>query len=284
MNKVYQIVTDRIVAMIEEAVKNGDVLPWQKPWSVNETAVNYVTQKPYRGSNRYLLMGGEWITWNQICDEQKKDPKVHLKKGSKSSIVVYFNFKEKKIDEDETKMIPFLRYYNVFNISDVEGLESKREIVKFEHDPIEEAERIANSYVQREGVSLNYVVQDRAFYRPATDEVCVPPMEKFGKLAEFYSTLFHELTHSTGHPKRLNRPMGTTFFGSEDYSKEELVAEMGAAMLCGKCGIEGATNNSAAYLQNWMSAIKKDVTLIVSAAGKAQKAVDFIIGEDPQEA
>ena len=279
MNKVYQIVTDKIIAMIEEAIKNGDVLPWSKPWTVNNTAVNYVTQKPYRGINRYLLMGGEWITWNQICDEQKKNPNVHLKKGSKASIVVYYNFKEKKIDDDETKMIPFLRYYNVFNISDVEGLESKRETVSFDHNPIEEAEAIADGYIQREDVKLSIIEQDRACYSPMFDEVRIPPMDKFAKVEEYYSTLFHELTHSTGHTKRLNRLSCAAFFGNEEYSKEELVAEMGAAMLCGRVGIENTTNNSAAYLQNWLNAIKNDVTLLVSASGKAQKAVDLITGE-----
>lgn len=284
MNKVYQIVTDRIIAQIEEAIANGDVLPWDKPWNVNSTAVNYVSQKPYRGINVWLLRGGEWITWNQICELQKHDPKIHLKKGSKSSIVVYFNFKEYKGEEDdEAKRIPFLRYYNVFNISDVEGLESRRNTVTFDHEPLEEAERITSDYVSRSGLTLTYQVQDRAFYRPITDEVCIPPIDRFERLEEFYSTLFHELTHSTGHTKRLNRSMGTACFGSEDYSKEELVAEMGAAMLCGRVGIDNATaNNSAAYLQNWLSAIKADVTLLVSAAGKAQKAVDYIMNETTQ--
>lgn len=281
--KVYQIVTDRIIAQIEEAIRTGDVLPWQKPWTVNSVAVNYVTQRPYRGINIWLLRGGEWLTWNQICDEQKRNPKVHLKKGSKSSIVVYFNFREYKTDDDETKRIPFLRYYNVFNLADVEGLESRRNTVSYEHDPLEEAERIANAYVSREGIRVSCRDQDRACYAPDTDEVYVPRMERFRELGEFYSTLFHELTHSTGHPKRLNRIKGTAYFGNEEYSKEELVAEMGAAMLCGRVGVDHVTaDNSAAYLLSWLSAIREDVTLLVSAAGKAQKAVDYILGESSQ--
>ena len=282
MNSVYQIVTDRIIAQIEEAIKNNEVLPWQKPWTAGNVAVNYVTQRPYRGINIWLLQGGEWITWNQICDEQKKNPNVHLKKGSKSSIAIFFKWKEVKDEdaEDGKKRVPILRYYNVFNIKDVEGLVSKRDTVSYDHDPIEEAERIANDYVSREGIKLSYVDEDRAFYRPATDEIHVPPMDKFKELGEFYSTLFHEMVHSTGNKKRLARIADTAFFGNEEYSKEELVAEMGAAMLCGRVGIDSVTaDNSAAYLQNWLGALKKDVTMLVSAASKAQRAVDFITGE-----
>ena len=284
MNKVYQIVTERMIAIIEEAIKNGDVLPWQKPWNVNSIARNWVSQKPYRGINIFLLRGGEWLTWNQICDEQKKNPKVHLKKGSKASLVVYFNFKDRTDEETgEVERIPFLRYYNVYNIADVEGLEAKHAPVTYEHDPIEEAERMSNDYLDREKIKLNIHEIDRAFYSPGMDEITIPPMERFKEISEYYSTLFHEMTHSTGHSKRLNRLTATAHFGDKNYSKEELVAEMGAAMLCGRIGIENKTvDNSAAYLRSWIKALKDDTTMLVSAAGKAQKAVDFIMGGEDE--
>jgi len=284
MNKVYQIVTDRIIAKIEEAIKNHDVLPWHKPWTEGNRPMNYVSQKVYRGINLWLLEPGEYLTWNQICDEQKKNRAVHLKKGSKASIVVFFKF-DRKVEknekgEDEERRVPILRYYNVYNVKDVEGLEPHHQAKTFATDPIEEAERIASTYVQREGIRLRTDGED-AHYSPLLDEVVVPNIKRFQVQGEYYSTLFHEMVHSTGHSKRLNRLNATAFFGSKDYSKEELVAEMGAAMLCGEVGIVDVTaDNSAAYLQNWLTAISSDPSMLVSAAGKAQKAVDYIMGAE----
>jgi antirestriction protein ArdC len=122
----------------------------------------------------------------------------------------------------------------------------------------------------------------RAAYVPSKDTVTMPSRAAFDSQAEYYSTLFHELTHSTGHPKRLAREGIEKIqpFGSEDYSKEELVAEMGSAMLCGAAGIEKATiSNSAAYLRSWTNRLKADSRLVVSAARAAQEAADYIRGE-----
>ena len=293
-NKVYEIVTQRIIEQLEEALRTGQCAPWHKPWNSNTVAVNYISQTPYRGVNLLLLDSGEYLTWSQLCDLQKHRPELKLRKGSKSHMVVYFSFKESTKEvlnangqtEQKAVRIPFLRYYKVFNIGDVEGLESRRQQVEFQHDPIDAAEAVIASYEQREDtLQIHYTDSDRAFYRPSTDEVSVPGKELYPNLAEFYSTLFHELTHSTGHPQRLNRLKGPAFFGDEQYSKEELCAELGAALLCGHCGIDNtaAANNSVAYLQNWLSALRNDMTLIVSAASKAQRAVDYILGVTPSE-
>ena len=122
---------------------------------------------------------------------------------------------------------------------------------------------------------------DRAFYRPSTDEVVLPIRKQFTSTAEYYSTVFHELTHSTGHTSRLTRLSKQSFFGTEDYSKEELVAEMGAATLVNHIGLETSTSlrNSAAYIQNWLQVLHNDKRFIISAAGKAEKAVAMILGQ-----
>ena len=136
-------------------------------------------------------------------------------------------------------------------------------------------------YVKREGVNLRHCKGDRAFYRPTTDTITLPIMRQFKETSEYYGTAFHEMVHSTGHAKRLNRLNATAAFGGEDYSKEELVAEIGSAALVNRAGLETAKSfrNSAAYVQNWLQALKNDKRLIVSAAGKAEKAVALIMGE-----
>ena len=293
-NKVYEIVTQKIIEKLEDAIKTGQCAPWHKPWLSNTVPVNHITLRPYRGVNLLLLDNGEYLTWSQLCDLRKHRPELHLREGSKSHMVVYFAFKESikevtKPDgqtEQKAVKIPYLRYYRVFSIKDVEGLEPRRQQVAYEHDPIEAAEIVVRDYMEREtSLSLRYTDEDKACYRPSSDEVSVPSKELYANLAEFYSTLFHELTHSTGHPKRLNRLRGPAFFGDSEYSKEELCAELGAAMLCGCCGIDNseAANNSVAYLQSWLSALRNDMSLIVSAAAKAQRATDYILGISHEE-
>jgi len=132
----------------------------------------------------------------------------------------------------------------------------------------------------REGVKLHHDNGGSAFYRPSTDSITLPHMAQFSATAEYYSTLFHEMTHSTGHKSRLDRLEKTAFFGTEAYSKEELIAEIGAAALVNHAGLETPESfrNNAAYVQNWLQVLKNDKRFIVSAAGKAEKAVNLILG------
>lgn len=268
---IYEMVTDRIIEQLEKGV-----VPWRKPWiSKSGPAVNWKTQKAYRGINVMLLEPGEYLTFKQVQEAGGK-----VKKGSKSHIVVFWKWLEKE-ENGEVEKIPLLRYYNVFNINQCEGIESKRNenLPEFEHNPIEEAENIVNGYINSPTVSFNS--GDGAWYQPGMDHVNVPPMKDFPKAEEFYCTYFHELVHSTGHSKRLNRDgiTGTHRFGSNDYSKEELVAEIGASMLTGFAGISDVTfDNSASYIQSWLSKLKDDKTLVVKAGAQAQKAVDYILG------
>lgn len=285
--KVMEIVTERIINRITTEQK----LPWHQPWDFRNAPINHTTLKAYRGINLWLLKSGhEYVTWNQLCDIQKQNKDVKLRKGSKAHLVVYFSFKKTMKDvtdadgntEQKEMDIPFLRYYNVYDIEDIDGISPRRPEVSYEHNPIEEAEQIISSYLDREKtLKLEFNDGGSAFYRPATDLISVPARELYKNHAEYYSTLFHEMTHSTGHASRLNRLKSPAFFGDESYSKEELCAELGASMLCAETGIDNseATDNSVAYLQGWLSALRNDATLIVSAAGKAQKAVEFILGE-----
>ena len=147
-------------------------------------------------------------------------------------------------------------------------------------EAIEEAQEIIYDYLGREGVKLTHTEGDRAFYKPSTDEVVLPIRKQFMSTAEYYSTVFHELTHSTGHASRLNRLTSPAFFGSEAYSKEELVAEIGASALVNHVGLETSNSlrNNVAYIQNWLRVLKDDKRFIVSASGRAEKAVNLILG------
>lgn len=271
---VYEIVTERII----EKLKQGEI-PWRKPWN-SYPAVNWVTQKLYRGINQLLLEPGEYATWNQI-----KKAGGHVKKGAKSHMVTFWKLIEVKNEDEEgvVETIPFLRYYRVFNIKDCEGIESRRKVETFDHDPIEEAEKIIEGYPDAPEITF---APGRAFYRPSDDIISIPEKSDFEQVEEYYSTIFHEMVHSTGHKKRLGRNGVTKLsaFGSHEYSKEELVAEIGAAMLCGLAGIEQETlDNSAAYVQGWLKKLEGDSKFIVSAASQAQKAADYIAGDGRAE-
>ena len=200
-------------------------------------------------------------------------------------MVVFWKWIEQEDEETgEKKQVPFLRYYNVFHIDQCEGITAKHTTETVFPDGAEAldvAQDLIYDYLSREGVKLLHEEGDRAFYRPSTDEVVLPIRKQFMSTAEYYSTAFHELTHSTGHPSRLNRLTQPSFFGTEDYSKEELVAEIGAAALVSHVGLETASSfrNSAAYIQNWLGVLKNDKRFIVSAAGRAEKAVNLILNQ-----
>lgn len=273
---IYAAVTDRIIAQMEQGQ-----IPWSKPWCSNAKAVSHATGKPYSLLNQMLLgRPGEYLTFRQCQEAGGK-----VKKGEKSSLVIFWKWIE-QVDEEtgETKEVPFLRYYNVFHIDQCEGIQAK--YTTEAHFPdgastVETAQEIIYDYLEREGVKLTHSEGDRAFYRPSTDEIVLPLRKQFISTAEYYSTVWHELVHSTGHPSRLNRLDKVVSFGSDVYSKEELVAEIGAAALVNHCGLESSTSirNNAAYIQNWLSVLKGDKRFIVSAAGKAEKAVNLILNK-----
>jgi len=263
MSKVYDYVLEAIVKRLQE----GDI-PWKQPWHTSP-AINYTNRKEYKGINRLLLSGGEYITFKQATAL-----KGTIKKGSKTKMVVFYSPFEKEVDGKKEKQF-ILRYYNVYHIDDIEGLESKLEVK--EHNTIIEAENVLQSFTDKPQIEFS---GDKAFYNSTTDCIRVPQLNKFENPELYYSTLFHELAHSTGHSSRLNRKTITECdgFGGQQYSKEELIAEIGAAMLCGAVGIENMTiENQTAYIQNWIKALQADKRLIIHAAGAAQKAADYIL-------
>lgn len=272
MFDIYKTITDRIIAALEQ----GDI-PWNRPWVAAGAAVKHASGEPYSLLNQLLLnRPGEYLTFKQIQQEGGK-----VRKGEKASMVVFWKWVEKKEeDSEEIKKIPFLKYYNVFHVDQCEGIKPKHTA---ENPNVVEAdanaENLIAEYVARTGLSVVHEQGDKAYYSPARDVVVLPKAEQFKSTAEYYSTAFHELVHSTGHESRLNRIAHVAAFGSEDYSKEELVAEIGSATLVNHVGLEtdGSFRNSAAYVQNWLKVLKNDKRLIVSAAGKAEKAVNFIL-------
>lgn len=278
------MVTDRIIEQMQQGI-----IPWHQPWAGGSSiAISYTTRKAYSMLNQFLLgRPGEWITWNQI---QALGGRV--RKGAKSRFCVYYKpLEEEAVDaeagEAERKFRFILRWYNVFHLDDTEGIESKLETVNQNPDlkPIESAENVIGSYLSREQ-SLRFICDREsgsADYSPSQDMVVVPMLSQYQIPEEYYSTAFHEFTHSTMHEARCNRKADShiTRFGDKDYSREELVAEIGSAMICNRIGIESekAFRNSAAYIQSWLKALKNDNRMIVWAAAKAEEAAKYIIGE-----
>lgn len=273
-SSVYDIVTERILAELEK----GEV-PWRKPWRTRPPA-NLISKKPYRGINVFLLAFAGYGSQFWLTFRQAQALGGNVRRGEHGTKIVFWKCNTRETEsadgEIEEHKSAFLRYYTVFNLEQTEGLKALLRLPPA--FPIEPAEKIVKGMPNPPAFEQDSL----AAYIPSRDMVTMPSRAAFGSQAEYYSTLFHELTHSTGHSKRLGREGIEKIqpFGSEDYSKEELVAEMGSAMLCGVAGIEQATiSNSAAYLQSWAKRLKADSRLIVSAARAAQEAADYIRGE-----
>lgn len=282
MNKsVYEMVTDRIIDQLE----NG-VIPWEKPWTgVRSGAFNRVSKKSYSLLNQMILKhDGEYATFKQWSDLGG-----HVRKGEKSEIVCFWKIQpieeEKEDGTKEVKQIPLLRYYNVFHISQVDGIEPLPKEELHDIEPIEKADQILNDYWTKEHIKVEHIKGNKAFYSPTLDMIRLPLFEQFTSNNEYYSTAFHESVHSTMKESRCNRAeerkSKLVAFGSEEYSKEELVAELGSATILNMIGIETSKSfrNSSAYIQNWLSVLKNDVKFIVLASSKAEKAVKYILGE-----
>jgi antirestriction protein ArdC len=281
---LYQGVTNQIIAMLDKGV-----VPWRSPILGQASAghpKNLITEKPYRGVNVFLLAftawskgygSSCWLTFNQA-----KSLGGTIRKGEKSSTVIFWKQLE-TIDKETRKpaTIPLLRYFNVFNVEQCEGITppDAPAIEPSTFAPIERAEHIVERYLS-DGPIVHHIGQ-QAVYLPASDSIRIAKPERFASSEEYYGTLFHELAHSTGHSKRLDRKLDTQPqpFGSSDYGKEELIAEMAAAFLCGDAGIQPAViENQAAYIGGWLRKIKEDKRLVITAAAAAQKAADWING------
>ena len=276
---IYAEVTNRIIAELEK-----DCIPWRKPWRSLGAAVSHATGRPYSLLNQMLVGApGEYYTFKQVVEAGG-----HVRKGEKAKIIVLWKWLDGKDEDGNEKKIPFLKYFNVFNSTQCEGLVNKYyKPNEKPADPDANAEQIIADYLSRETVTISHVEGNQAFYRPSTDQIVLPMMSQFSETAEYYSTAFHEMVHSTGHASRLNRLSDDSRFGNEVYSKEELIAEIGSAALVFQAGLETESSfrNSTAYIRSWLKALKDDKRLIISAAGRADDATNYILhGKQTAEA
>lgn len=321
-DKILSMINDKIIAKLEKGVN-----PWRKPWAypsckadATNVACNYLTGKAYNGINAVLLDAGYYLTFNEV---QKLGGKI--KKGAKGEFVIYsapkkyYTKVEVKDDngnvvtDAETGEIKFewqvkkgfiLKYYYVYRLEDCEDV---REIkhrdtkeVKNENEDksrLENVDKIVYDYCERCGVNLKITNSDRACYSPWLHQVITPKIEQFNENTEFYSTLFHELTHSTGHKKLLARDgvVNSDGFGQDKYAYEELIAEIGSCYCTNYLGLENdeTLTNSVAYLQGWAKRLrqkqentedKNTSWFILSATSKAAAAFKLIMNiQDTKE-
>jgi antirestriction protein ArdC len=288
-NIAYQVITDRLITMLE-----AGTAPWQKPWAGGTSAFpkNIKSKKPYSGINVWMLHMSGHSSAYFLTFKQAQELGGSVRKGEKGFPVVFTKQLPPRAVDVPTdnggteRMIDartggrMLKYYTVFNVEQCDGITAPdaAAVPTFDHDPIDTAERIISDMPDRPTITH---AGGRACYSPTSDTITMPEAARFETRPAYYGTLFHELAHSTGHAARLNRKEVTspTGYGSTPYGKEELVAEMAAAYICGAAGIErDILDNSAAYLAAWIETLKGDVKLAVQAASAAQKAADFILG------
>ena len=281
---VYDMINTRIMELLQQ-----NIVPWHRPWN-NQTSfpMNLISKRPYKGINVWLTACQQYESPYWLTYKQATELGGHVKRGMKSTPVIYFQMLDKKDsvstdgDTGTNGKIPLLKYYSVFNTDQCEGItipELPTTTTIF--NPIQTAEEIIFNMPNK---PLIQHMGNKATYNVRTDTVTLPPQTAFESPEEYYSTAYHELTHATMAEHRLNRKASIQVhkFGDEDYSKEELVAEMGAAFLCGHTGIGQKTLiNSVAYLQGWLKALKNDKTLLIHAAAQGQKAADYILNLHP---
>ena len=281
MNDLYDRITNQILESVDEA---GD---WKPSWRQGRNAIpcNHFTRKQYRGINIMMCWAtgylngfstSQWATFKQWGMLNGR-----IKRGSKGTTIIYYNMTERMVDGKKVE-IPVMKASTVFNLDQVDGIE-----LPPQPEPLSEDQRIYNcesrlKHFQRMGMNLEHKGSS-AFYRPSTDTVVMPEFKDFFAAEHYYATAFHESVHWTGHKSRNNRfakDLTPDLKGQDvrdEYAKEELVAELGAAFLCAELGIDnGVREDHAAYLKVWYQRLKSDKKLIIQAASAASKAVDFL--------
>lgn len=287
-NKIFDDVSGRILKQLNEGI-----VPWHAPWiGYSELAPrSHMTGEVYSFLNQILLgRPGEYVTFGGTIAEGGR-----VKKGAKAKAVYFWsipkNDEEDEEDEEGGKRLkkrpPMMRKFNVFHLDDTEGLEPKTAVEKELRnnegvDVDKKAEEVWRKYCERENLNFDMdKLSATAVYSPMLDRILVPSRKQFKSEAEYYSTLFHELVHSTGHEKRLKR--NTFGYGIDEKAraKEELIAEIGASVLCKYVGVdsEGQFQNNVAYIEHWKSFLEEEKGAFIYAACRAQKAVEFIIGK-----
>lgn len=277
----YAAVTGRILDALEQGTA-----PWRRPWQkISGQPANALTGRAYRGVNVVLLGLSPYADHRWVTYLQASELGGHVRKGEASTEVVFWKPADRSREgegEEPKRRVPLLRTYRVFNAEQCEGL---RLAPVGDELRARSAERIPRAEsVLRHMPDPPAVVEGQrsAWYAPGEDSVGVPDISRFETADAYYATIFHELGHATGHPARLNRPgvRGTVRFGSEDYSREELVAEFASGFLCAAIGLDNSLmGNSAAYVAGWLRALRNDAKAVVIAAGQAQRAADWIFGK-----
>lgn len=275
-NKVYARVTASILAELEKGAA-----PWIKPWSgmgSGSMPRNAASGRAYSGINIIMLWmareekgfsSAKWLTFKQALDLGG-----HVRKGEKSERVVFVNMLEREDDDGKVRKIPFLKEYSVFNVEQCDGLPADMmPKPQFNLINIDQRDAVADEFLKASGA---HIVEEggRAFYRPATDSITLPPFTTFRSSDNFYATAFHELAHWTGHESRLARDFSGRF-GDRAYAAEELVAELTAAFLCAEFSMDGELRH-AGYIESWIGLLKEDDRAFFTAAAKAQKAADYL--------
>ena len=283
---LYEEITTTILGHLERGV-----VPWHQPWTIPGVAPqNLLSRKPYRGINPFLLNLQPFASPFWLTFRQARRLGGHVRKGERSTPIWFWKFYDKRREETDPetgevrtalRRIPVLRRYRVFNATQCDGLEGRIPELprdeRTEWERIEAAEAIVRAMT--EPPEIHHGMRG-AFYRPSDDLVGMPDRRRFESSESYYSTLFHELAHATGHPRRLDREQASVIrrFDSRTYCREELVAEMAAAFLSARAGIAHATvEASAAYLDHWIRKLRGEPKLVMTAAGAAQKAADWIL-------
>jgi antirestriction protein ArdC len=282
--------TKKIVSLLEQAI-----VPWRRPWRATGLPRNLVSKKPYRGVNLFLLSATKYVSPFWLTMKQANELGGSVRKGEYSQIVVFWKVDQianaendtgpENDEADENSCRRFvLRYYRLFNLEQCKlpqaVLDKLPKIETHQHDPIEAAERIIAGMPNPPEIQY---ARSKAFYSPTIDRITLPPRELFTSTEEIYASLFHELAHSSGSTKRLDRKSISEAapFGSPVYSFEELIAECSAAYLCAEAGISPAVlENQAAYIQSWAAKLRSDKRMVVMAAAQAQKAADYILNRE----
>ena len=308
--RVEDAVADRIIELLDQ----GQLPPWEKDWrdSANSVPVNAVSMKPYRGVNRWMtllthmIMGYQdprWLTYRQA-----EALGGHVRKGEKSTEIVFWKRVPVRDREDDggngpqgggqpggapvgedgkPRTYPMLRSYRVFNLDQTEDcrIEPMPQPEAQDHDPIEQAEAIIAGMPNPPAFQTYQNANHAPHYAPAVDTVRVPGMGRYRSTEGYYNTVFHELVHATGHPKRLDRfELDANAGDLHAYGREELTAAMGSAMLAAHAGTLAAViERDASYIRHWRDTISADKPMIVRSATLAQRAVDLILGEAPPE-
>ena len=280
-------VTDKVTKILLDAIESGTA-PWAMPYMLFKNS-NIVSKKPYQGINsmitaasrfKYGYKSNLFGTYKQI-----QSLGGQVRSGERGIPILFFSVieRENKKDANKTDKFPIARYSTVFNADQCDGLSIESDTGTTVDPILLKGSNIAATYLMRSGVKFEeYQADGIPCYQPSNDTVYMPKTSYFVGGAEYDSTLFHEFVHSTGAKNRLKREVLEHYRG-QNRNKEELIAEIGAAMLCGMCGIEDTLLNSAAYIQSWAKDLKANPDWFIGAAGPAMKAVDFILGTETKK-